>query len=116
MTVEFGVVIPTWGAYGDAERIRRLIGRAEELGFASAWVGDHLFLPDYAIELSPANWYEALSCCLVGIGMTERIRFGTDVLVDRRESRSRARRSRASRVSTPTGGVRSDTPRPRAPR
>jgi probable F420-dependent oxidoreductase len=81
LAVEFGVVIPTWGAYGEPERIRRLIVRAEELGFASAWVGDHLFLPDYAIELSPANWYEALTCCLVGIGMTERIRFGTDVLV-----------------------------------
>ena len=36
--------------------------RAEELGYSSVWVGDHLFLPDYAIEYSPANWYEALAC------------------------------------------------------
>ncbi len=81
MAVEFGVVIPTWGAFGDPDRIRALIVRAEELGFSSVWVGDHLFLPDYAIEYSPANWYEALACCFVGMGMTERIRFGTDVLV-----------------------------------
>jgi probable F420-dependent oxidoreductase len=81
MSIEFGVVIPTWGPFGDPERIRRLILEAEALRYASAWVGDHLFLPDYAVHLSPANWYEALSCCLVGMGMTERIRFGTDVLV-----------------------------------
>ncbi len=81
MTIEFGVVVPTWGAFGDAAKIRRLIVRAEELGFASVWVGDHLLLPDYAVPLSPANWYEAMSCCLVGLGFTSRIRFGTDVLV-----------------------------------
>ncbi len=81
MAVEFGVVVPTWGAFGDAQKIRQLILRAEALGYASVWVGDHLLLPDYAVGLSPATWYEALSCCLVGLGMTERIRFGTDVLV-----------------------------------
>ena len=81
MALEFGVVVPTWGAFGDAQKIRQLILRAEALGYASVWVGDHLLLPDYAVGLSPPNWYEALSCCLVGLGMTERIRFGTDVLV-----------------------------------
>jgi probable F420-dependent oxidoreductase len=81
MALEFGVVIPTWGSFGRPDRIRALILRAEELGFASAWVGDHLFLPDYAVPLSPANWYEAITCCVLGLGMTERIRFGTDVLV-----------------------------------
>lgn len=81
MPIEFGVVIPTWGAYGDPDRILALIDRAEALRYASAWVGDHLLLPDYATALSPANWYEALACCFVGMGRTERIRFGTDVLV-----------------------------------
>ena len=81
MSLEFGVVVPTWGAFGEARKIRRLIQRAEELGYASVWVGDHLLLPDYAIHLSPANWYEAMACCLVGLGWTTRLRFGTDVLV-----------------------------------
>ena len=79
MALEFGVVVPTWGAFGDAQKIRQLILRAEALGYASVWVGDHLLLPDYAIDLSPANWYEALSCCLVGLGMTQRIRFGKTI-------------------------------------
>lgn len=79
--IGFGVVIPTWGAYGDPDRIWRLIERAEALDYESAWVGDHLMLPDYATPYSPANWYEALTCCFVAMGRTERIRFGTDVLV-----------------------------------
>lgn len=81
MTLEFGVVVPTWGAFGDPAKIRRLILAAEELGYASVWVGDHLLLPDYAVSLSPANWYEALSTCMLGLGWTQRLRFGTDVLV-----------------------------------
>jgi probable F420-dependent oxidoreductase len=81
MPLELGVVVPTWGAFGDAQKIRQLVLRAEELGYASVWVGDHLLLPDYAVHLSPANWYEAMACCLVGLGWTSRIRFGTDVLV-----------------------------------
>ena len=81
MTTQFGVVIPSWGAGGDAGAIRELIIAAEDLGFTTAWFADHLLLPDYAIALSPANWYEALSCCIYGMGLTSRIRFGTDVLV-----------------------------------
>ena len=81
MTTQFGVVIPSWGSGGDAGAIREIVSAAEDLGFASAWFADHLLLPEYALALSPANWYEALSCCLYGMGHTSRIRFGTDVLV-----------------------------------
>jgi probable F420-dependent oxidoreductase len=78
---EFGVVIPSWGRYGDAAAIRDLVQAADELGFHTAWFGDHVLVPDYAIALSPANWFEALACCAFGLGATRRIRFGTDVLV-----------------------------------
>ncbi len=40
MALEFGVVVPTWGAFGDAQKIRQLIQRAEALGYASVWVGN----------------------------------------------------------------------------
>jgi probable F420-dependent oxidoreductase len=78
---EFGVVIPSWGPYGDAGAIRELVQAAEQLGFHTAWFGDHVLLPDYAIALSPANWFDALACCVFGLGATRRLRFGTDVLV-----------------------------------
>ena len=42
MRVEFGVVLPNWGSYGEPEVIRALIVAAEDLGYSTAWFGDHL--------------------------------------------------------------------------
>ena len=78
---EFGVVIPSWGDLGDAAAIRELISAAEDLGYDTAWFGDHVVIPDYAAHLSPPRWFEPLTCCIYGAGATSRLRFGTDVLV-----------------------------------
>jgi probable F420-dependent oxidoreductase len=77
----FGVVIPSWGEYGDPGRIRELVEAAEALGYDTAWFGDHVVVPDYAAHISAPNWYEPLTCCVYGAGVTTRLRFGTDVLV-----------------------------------
>jgi alkanesulfonate monooxygenase SsuD/methylene tetrahydromethanopterin reductase-like flavin-dependent oxidoreductase (luciferase family) len=59
-----------------------LIGAAEELGFHSAWLPDHIAVPDYAaaVNLSPP-FLERLAACAWGLGVTSRLKFGTDVLV-----------------------------------
>lgn len=77
----FGVIVPPYGAFGDPAAIAELTAAAEELGYDDAWFGDHVVVPGPAIHLSPPNWYEALTCCLIGLGRTTRLRFGTDVLV-----------------------------------
>jgi probable F420-dependent oxidoreductase len=80
--MQFGVVIPTWGEYwADPGRIREAIVAADALGYETAWFGDHIVIPDYAVHLSPPQWFDALACALVGAGLTRRIRFATDVLV-----------------------------------
>lgn len=79
--MEFGVVIPSQGLFGDPGAIRAFIAAAEDLDYHTAWFGDHIIVPSYAAHLSPPNWFDALACCLVGAGMTTRLRFGTDVLV-----------------------------------
>jgi alkanesulfonate monooxygenase SsuD/methylene tetrahydromethanopterin reductase-like flavin-dependent oxidoreductase (luciferase family) len=81
LTVKIGVVIPTYDHYGDAGVIRRLIGDAERLGYDSVWFGDHLIVPGYAVRQTDPHWYEALSCAILGMGMTDRLSFGMDVLV-----------------------------------
>jgi len=78
---EFGVVIPSWGDYGDPARIREVVLAAEALGFNTAWFGDHVVIPDYAAHISAPNWFEPLTCCIFGAGITTNLRFGTDVLV-----------------------------------
>jgi probable F420-dependent oxidoreductase len=79
--MEFGVVIPTHGAWADPGMILGGIQAAEDLGFDTVWFGDHVVVPGYAAHLLSPRWYDPLSCMLVGAGATSRIRFGTDVLV-----------------------------------
>lgn len=79
--VRFGVVIPSYGRYGDPELLIRLVRTAERLGYEGAWFADHVVVPDYAVSWMPAPQLEPLTCCLVAIGATERIRVGIDVLV-----------------------------------
>ena len=79
--MRIGVVIPTYDHYGNAGVIRRLIGDAERLGYDSVWFGDHLIVPGYAVRQTDPHWFEALSCAILGMGMTDRLSFGMDVLV-----------------------------------
>jgi probable F420-dependent oxidoreductase len=76
-----GVVIPSYGRYGDPAVVLRLVAVAERLGYDGAWFADHLALPDYATAWVPPPVLEPLAACAVGLGTTTRLRFGTDVLV-----------------------------------
>ena len=78
---EFGVVIPANGEWGDRGAILDGIHAAEDLGFHTAWFGDHIVIPGYAAHLSEPRWFDSVSVMLVGAGATTRLRFGTDVLV-----------------------------------
>jgi probable F420-dependent oxidoreductase len=79
--VDFGVVVPTWGTWADAGAIRETVQALEELGYDTAWFGDHIVVPSYATPISTTSWFEPLSCAFVAAGATSRIRFAFDVLV-----------------------------------
>jgi alkanesulfonate monooxygenase SsuD/methylene tetrahydromethanopterin reductase-like flavin-dependent oxidoreductase (luciferase family) len=80
--VRFGVAIPSYGARAVGPAIRDLIVATEQLGYASAWFPDHIAVPLEAAgpSLSPP-FFEPLTSCAFGLAITERIVFGTDVLV-----------------------------------
>lgn len=79
--MRIGVCIPTYDAYGDGEVQRRLIVEAERYGFDSVWFGDHILVPSYAVKQTDPHWYDAVATAILGMGLTSRISFGTDVLV-----------------------------------
>ena len=66
--MDFGIVVPTYGIWGDPSAIRDGIQAAEALGYHTVWFGDHIVIPDYATQLSPPNWLEPLSCRSWGRG------------------------------------------------
>ena len=44
--MEFGVTLPNFGKYAEKNEIVNIATSAEELGFDSIWVSDHIVIPD----------------------------------------------------------------------
>ncbi len=93
MSVTFGCSLPSRGPLASPHSLRSLAQRAEELGFASAWVSDHIILPravasfyPYSPDGTPAfspdqPYYDPLSTLNFLAGCTQRLRLGTHVLI-----------------------------------
>ncbi|MBI4573078.1 MAG: LLM class F420-dependent oxidoreductase [candidate division NC10 bacterium] len=91
--MKFGVALTTRGRDATAETLARVSRKAEEYGFDSVWVTDHIVIPTritsaYPYEATgtfdvPANEYylEPLTVLAYLAGVTQRIRLGTGVLV-----------------------------------
>jgi alkanesulfonate monooxygenase SsuD/methylene tetrahydromethanopterin reductase-like flavin-dependent oxidoreductase (luciferase family) len=80
--MKFGFAIPAYGPWLDRGAIAALIEAGEALGYESIWLPDHIAIPEYGRDyLLQPPFLEPLAACGWGLGMTRRIRFGTDVLV-----------------------------------
>ncbi len=75
-----GVVLPNEAADADPREIARLAQRAEELGYASVWLPDHL-LPPQPFGDVYGGVHEALILLANIAARTERITLGTSVLI-----------------------------------
>ncbi len=93
MPLTFGCSLPSRGALASPQALRSLAQRAEDLGFDSAWVSDHIILPrqvesfyPYSPDGTPAfspdqPYYDPLSTLNFLAGCTHRLRLGTHVLI-----------------------------------
>ena len=79
--MRIGIVIPSFDRYADPAVFRQLVLEVEALGFDSAWFGDHIVFPADRPEYIGSSWLDAMTCASMGLGMTTRLKFGTDVLV-----------------------------------
>jgi alkanesulfonate monooxygenase SsuD/methylene tetrahydromethanopterin reductase-like flavin-dependent oxidoreductase (luciferase family) len=79
---KFGLLLPHFGDDADKDKLLKGSQRAEELGFDSVWVRDHLvFEPHGEMEKPNRTFYDALTT-LTAIGaVTERIELGTGSLI-----------------------------------
>ena len=75
-----GLILPNYGDALDIERLTRVAVAAEEVGFDSAWVTDHLLVPT---KYAPI--YGSIAEALVTLGFlagrTERLLLGVSALV-----------------------------------
>lgn len=82
MAMKFGLLLPHFGEFADREALLEGSRRAEELGFDSVWVRDHLlFEPHGEFESPNPDFYEPLTV-LTAIGaVTQTITLGTATLI-----------------------------------
>jgi probable F420-dependent oxidoreductase len=76
-----GICLPHYGKAMEPAGLREFAQTAEELGFDSLWVTDHLIVPKARDMLYKENMLEALSTLNYLAGVTSRIRIGTSVIV-----------------------------------
>jgi probable F420-dependent oxidoreductase len=80
--VKFGVFLPTFLFPGTglehAAELRAFARRAEELGFDSLWITDHIVT---ATGLYGVSWLDSLMTLSHVAAITERVRLGTSVLI-----------------------------------
>jgi probable F420-dependent oxidoreductase len=78
--MKFGVVLPNYGKGASRENILATIQAAEELGFHSVWLTDHIALPEEQVGRF-ANLYESTTTMAFLAGNSKRIRLGISTLV-----------------------------------
>jgi probable F420-dependent oxidoreductase len=89
--MEIGLGAPTRGDFANKKGLEAVARRAEELGFKSLWIPDHIIIPSsfapnypYAADgrpTFPATWLEQLTAMAWLAGITENVRLVTSVMV-----------------------------------
>ena len=79
--MKFGVWIPTCRHLATVEIIRHSAVRAEQLGYDSVWVSDHVVVPNANIVNFGETIFDPLVTLGVLAGATSRVRLGTTVLI-----------------------------------
>lgn len=88
--MEFGIQLPHVGPFTTPEAVTGVARKAEELGFHSIWVSDHIVTPRKIESPYPGGRYriqpewpflEPVSTLLFAAAVTQRVRLGTSVLV-----------------------------------
>jgi probable F420-dependent oxidoreductase len=79
--MKFGVWIPTCRHLATVENIRHSAVRAEQLGYDSVWVSDHVVVPQANIVNFGETIFDPLMTLGVLAGATSRVQLGTTVLI-----------------------------------
>jgi probable F420-dependent oxidoreductase len=76
-----GVWIPNCRHLAAPETIRYTAVRAEELGYDSVWVSDHVVVPNDNVAYLGEGMFDPLVTLSVAAGATSRVKLGTTVLI-----------------------------------
>jgi probable F420-dependent oxidoreductase len=79
--MEFGICIPHYGKAVDIPKILDTVRRAEDLGFESVWVTDHILVPQTLEIIYRDHMLEPLALLNYVAAITTRVKIGTSVII-----------------------------------
>lgn len=79
--MEIGVCLPNCYGEVSAGAIERAARRAEELGFASLWVTDHVVVPEEYAPRFGTTVFEPIVTLAFAAGVTSKVKLGTSVII-----------------------------------
>jgi probable F420-dependent oxidoreductase len=78
--MKYGIALPNFGKYADKDKILELASAAEELGYESLWVSDHVVIPG-SHEGFGDTFYDPFTTLTYIAAATNKIMLGTSVLI-----------------------------------
>ncbi|MCK5391671.1 MAG: LLM class F420-dependent oxidoreductase [Deltaproteobacteria bacterium] len=78
--MNFGITLPNFGKYADKDEILKIAASAEELGFKSLWVSDHVVIPDSHQGFGDV-FYDPFITLTYVAAHTRNISLGTSVII-----------------------------------
>ena len=78
--MRYGVALPTWNRFAEPGALGSLASAAEELGYDSIWISDHIVLPA-GTDYPPEHQNEPLATLAWLAATTSTITLGTSVLI-----------------------------------
>jgi len=78
--MDFGVTVPNFGKYADKNEIIKVTTTAEELGFDSIWVSDHIVIPQ-SHRVFGYVFYDPLVTLSYLASVTQTIKLGISVVI-----------------------------------
>lgn len=78
--MDFGITLPNFGKYAENDKIIDLAITAEELGFDSIWVSDHVVIPNSHDGFGDVFFDPIVTLSYIS-SVTKKIKLGTSVLI-----------------------------------
>ena len=79
--MKFGVMPPHYRQLAGTEAIARVAVAAEQMGYDSVWVSDHIVVPDQDVERYGKGYYDLFTVLGYVSAITQRVSLGTSILI-----------------------------------
>jgi probable F420-dependent oxidoreductase len=79
--MQFGVCIPHYGRAVSVDDLRAVAEGAEDLGYHSLWVSDHVVTPSHLMSSIGPTFYDAFVVLSYAAAFTKRVKLGSSVIV-----------------------------------